>query len=74
MSKSSRGIFELLTSPGVQEQARLEMYNSLMTAIYEVGGDPASFREYIIKGMTVIELIDRLGQNGVRFCLEVEEF
>jgi hypothetical protein len=49
------------------EISRVEMYKSLMNAIDFAGGSKEFFHERIGKGMTVVQLIDDLAQNGVRF-------
>ena len=49
------------------EQARVDMFDSLMYVIDAAGGYSPDFREQIYEGMTVLELIDKLAQNGVRF-------
>jgi len=54
------------TLPAI-EQARVDMFDSLMYVIDAAGGYSPGFREQIRDGMTVLELIDALAQNGVRF-------
>lgn len=54
------------TLPAI-EQARVDMFDSLMYVIDSAGGHSPDFREQIRDGMSVLELIDKLGQNGVRF-------
>lgn len=49
------------------EQARIDMFDSLMYAIDSAGGHSPDFREQIYEGMSVLQLIDKLAQNGVRF-------
>lgn len=64
----SRGIEQLLNQKNDDvERQRLEMYSSLARAVIESGGNVPSIMELISQGMTVYELIDMLGQNGVRF-------
>jgi hypothetical protein len=64
-----KGIKELLnTSSRDVERHRLDMYYSLMKAIEEGGGSASSYKHYILEDrMSVVDLIDALGQNGVRF-------
>ena len=54
------------TLPAI-EQARVDMFDSLMDAIDGAGGHSPDFREQIYEGMSVLQLIDKLAQNGVRF-------
>lgn len=49
------------------ESDRLAMFSSLLQAINEAGGDVTMIKKHIGAGMTVLELIDTLGQNGIRF-------
>lgn len=52
----------------IYESGRLEMFESLIRAINLAGGNSESIVDDILnKEMTVIELIDCLGQNDVRF-------
>jgi hypothetical protein len=53
----------------VVEEGRMTMYISLLSAIRETGGDVNSLEKYIQNGMTVMELIDTLGQNDVGFTV-----
>jgi hypothetical protein len=62
-----KSIFELVRYNNVEEQ-RLEMFNSLLLSIKEVGGYIGN-KEHILK-MSVADLIDILAQNGVRFCVK----
>ena len=51
------------------ERDRLDMYNSLIDSVKEAGGHPVNFKISILNEMTVLELIDLLGQNNVRFLM-----
>lgn len=68
----ARGIKELLTnSNSFVEDDRREMWLSLMETIIFVGGDDKAFHNTILHAnMTVVELIDSLAQNGVRFTVK----
>jgi hypothetical protein len=48
-----------------------EMYDSLMEAINQAGGSGASFRPKKLHKMTVLELMEHLAPNKVRFvCIK----
>lgn len=68
-----RGIEELLTREiSDTEQDRIDMFDSLMSSVIMCGGDSTHIEEKVLSGMTVLELIDILGQNKVRFYLAGE--
>lgn len=60
-------IKELLSGYSEVEADRLAMMNTLLESIAEGGGDSSKFKLAILEGMTVLELIDSLGQNDIRF-------
>lgn len=60
-------IKELLSGYSEVEVGRLAMMNTLLDSIVNCGGDPFKYKLDILDGMTVLELIDSLGQNNIRF-------
>lgn len=65
----SRSIVELVTnSYNEVELLRLKMFNSLIDSIEKSGGNPDIIvRNVLENNMTVLELIDILGQNNIEF-------
>lgn len=49
------------------EQHRIMMINSLLLATAQCGGCPDLLKEKVISGLTVLELVDMLAHNNVRF-------
>lgn len=60
-------IKELLSGYSEVEAGRLAMMDSLLESIAECGGDSFKYKLDILDGMTVLDLIDSLGQNNIRF-------
>ena len=65
----ARGIREIMNQNNNSVEAdRVEMLDSLMQAVFDAGGNPQLFFNKVIKeNITVVELIDALAQNKVRF-------
>lgn len=71
----SRNIKDILMNKtdGVESQ-RKEMFDSLMDAVEKAGGNKQVFWDYVVyHDITVLELIDKLGQNNVRFVYVEKE-
>lgn len=64
-----RSIAQLVKNDFSQiEEKRVQMLNSLCDAVSQAGGDSFIISEAVLrKNMTVVELIDRLAQNNIRF-------
>lgn len=72
MSRNIKDI--LMNKTDSVESQRKEMFESLMDAVEKAGGNKQIFWDYVVyQDITVLELIDKLGQNNVRFVYVEKE-
>jgi hypothetical protein len=66
-----KSIYDLVYKlPTQVEKDRLDMYRSLLESIMKAQGDSIALGNKVIKGMTVIELIDTLAPTNIRFVYD----